>query len=223
MLNTFPKEKVIVNRERSANAYDTLSYFCAKYLVELPLNCFPTVVYACIVYWMVGLNPNAFGVFILILMLEAMTAISLGLAISALTPSLEAALGIGPPTIIVALIFGGFYINISSLPIVANWIPYVSFLKWTFEALCVNEFQGEKFNCAQASQGACKTTGEQVLESLSFGGRSTSEAVFGLAMLLIGFTLAALGFLHNSRMTYIPLGHVGRNQKLTPLAEVEIL
>lgn len=50
VLNSFPKEKVIVNRERSGRAYNTLSYFCAKFLVEMPINLAPIVVYNCIAY-----------------------------------------------------------------------------------------------------------------------------------------------------------------------------
>lgn len=48
MLNSFPKEKVIVNRERSGRAYSTLSYFSAKVLVELPINLLPIAIYCCI-------------------------------------------------------------------------------------------------------------------------------------------------------------------------------
>jgi hypothetical protein len=48
MLNSFPKEKAIVNRERSGCAYSTLSYFSAKVLVEMPINLLPTVIYCCI-------------------------------------------------------------------------------------------------------------------------------------------------------------------------------
>jgi hypothetical protein len=50
VLNSFPKEKVIVNRERGGRAYNTLSYFCAKVLVEMPINLLPIVFYDCIVY-----------------------------------------------------------------------------------------------------------------------------------------------------------------------------
>lgn len=50
VLNSFPKEKVIVNRERSARAYNTLSYFCAKFIIEMPINLAPIVVYNCIAY-----------------------------------------------------------------------------------------------------------------------------------------------------------------------------
>ena len=138
VLNVFPKEKVIVNRERSARAYDTLSYFCAKYLVEMPLNVVPCTVFTCILYWIVGLNPNTFGYFLLIMMLEALTAVSLGLAVSALMPSLDSALAVGPPAMLIGVLFGGFYINVDSLPIVANWIPYLSFLKWTFQVKMID-------------------------------------------------------------------------------------
>jgi ATP-binding cassette, subfamily G (WHITE), eye pigment precursor transporter len=51
VLNTFPKEKNIVNRERSSRAYDTVSYFIAKFMVEIPLNTIPAVLYSCVVYW----------------------------------------------------------------------------------------------------------------------------------------------------------------------------
>jgi ABC-type multidrug transport system permease subunit len=213
VLNTFPKEKVIVNRERSARAYDTLSYFAAKYLVEMPLNMTPCVWFGCIVYWIVGLNPNTFGYFLLILMLEALTATSLGLAVSALMPNVEAATAAGPPAIIIALLFGGFFININTLPIVANWLPYVSFLKWTFEALCINEFKGATFDCSNGPPLACEKTGEVVLARLSFGDDSVEYAVFGLGMVLLGFTFSAYMILVKSKISYMPLGHIGSKLK----------
>jgi hypothetical protein len=108
VLNTFPREKIIVARERSNRAYDTLSYFTAKFFVELPLNLVPALIFSCVVYYIVGLNEKVFGYFILIVMLVALTAIGLGLAISALVPTVEAALALGPPAIIIALLFGGY-------------------------------------------------------------------------------------------------------------------
>ena len=66
VFNTFPKEKEIVNRERSMSAYDTLSYYIAKILVEIPLNVLPCIVYSCIIYYMIELRPGGLGLFILI-------------------------------------------------------------------------------------------------------------------------------------------------------------
>lgn len=218
-LNTFPKEKIIINRERSANAYTAVEYFSSKWIVELPINIFPSLLYAIVLYFSANLRTAKFGIFVLILMLETVTGISLGLAIGALMPNLEAALGIGPPMVIIALIFGGFYINLSTLPVVANLIPYLSFIKWTFEALCINQFLGQTFDCAGTVSGACEQTGEAVLQRLGFGGKEVSDAVLGLSMLLIGFTLSAVWFLERSQLQFIPLGHTGRNMADTSKVE----
>ena len=50
VLNTFPKEKVIVNREISSNAYKLNSYFLSKFFVELPINILPPLVFSLILY-----------------------------------------------------------------------------------------------------------------------------------------------------------------------------
>jgi len=146
-------------------------------------------------------------------MLMSLTGVSLGLWISAMTPNAEAAMALAPAMVIIALVFGGLYINLNSIPIVANWIPYVSLIRWGFEALCIIEFTGETFSCGGSTTGYCITTGEQVLNGLSFGGKSASYAVFGLGMLLLAFVSLAYFFLHISKSTFLPLGFVGANQK----------
>ena len=133
VLNTFPKEKLMVNRERAGRAYDTTSYFLAKFFVEIPLNVLPSFIYSLIVYWLVGLNKDRFGEFVGIGMLETCVAVALGLAVSAAVPTVEAANAVGPPLMVIGILFGGFYIDINSLPIVANWIPYFSFIRWAFQ------------------------------------------------------------------------------------------
>jgi hypothetical protein len=50
VLNSFPKEQLIVGRERSARAYGAPMYFFAKLFVELPLNLVPLIIYNCIAY-----------------------------------------------------------------------------------------------------------------------------------------------------------------------------
>jgi len=208
VLNVFPKEKVIVNRERAANAYDTLSYFVAKYLVELPLNIAPCIIFGTIVYWMVGLNPDRFGYFLLILMLEAVTAVSLGLAVSAAAPNVELAQALGPLPIILSLIFGGFFINLDSLPAVAEFLPYISFLKWVFQSLAINEFTDVVFKCDLTPATMCANTGAEVLNRLTFTS-TLGESVFGLAMVFCGFTALAFFLLDRNYTTYIELGYVG--------------
>jgi len=145
-------------------------------------------------------------------MMEVLSAISMGLCISAVVPNIEVANVIGPIVIVITLLFGGFYINISSLPIVANWVPYASFMKWTYEALCINEFKGENFSCDKGPQGACEKTGDEVLVRLSFTD-TIEEACFGLGMVLLAITSLAILLLHYSKLTYVSLGWTGANYK----------
>jgi len=208
VLNSFPREKLIVNRERSGRAYNTLSYFVAKFGVEIPLTIFPSVIFACILFWLVGLNKTTFGYFILILNLLTLTTVALGMMASAIAPNVEAASAIGTPLIIIAILFGGFYITIDSLPIVANWIPYMSFLRWGFQALCINEFSGLRFQCSGYASG-CFSTGEQVLQYLGFDGHTTNYPVFGLGMLLIAFLIITYILVDRGQMSYLSLGHTG--------------
>ena len=58
------------------------------------------------------------------------SAISLGLAVSALVPTVDAANALAPILLVIGILFGGFYISVKDLPIVANWIPYMSILRW---------------------------------------------------------------------------------------------
>lgn len=113
-------------------------------------------------------------------------------------------------TVIIGVLFGGFYISVKSLPIVSDWIPYISVVRWTFQALCINEFRGLTFTCYDAaSPQSCIHTGEQELSYLDFGDHSTAYAVFGMGMLLLAFLAMSYVRLLNSKMTYLPLGHTG--------------
>ena len=48
-----------------------------------------------------------------------------------------------------------------------------------------------------------------MLENLGFGHHTTSYAVFGLGMLLVGYLLGAFVILYFNVLTFLPLGHTG--------------
>ena len=137
------------------------------------------------------------------------TSIMMGLAISAVSNDVDHASAIGIPIMILSILFGGFYISIDSLPIVANWIPYITIFRWAYQALTINEFKGLTFNCDSTDLSECILTGEEVLETLDFGGRSTAYPCFGLGMVLLGMLAIAFFNLELSTIAYTHLGHVG--------------
>jgi ATP-binding cassette subfamily G (WHITE) protein 2 len=76
-VNSFPWERAIMLRERQAGSYQVSSYFLAKTTVDVLTQIWPSVVYGCIVYWMIGYQPIASKFFIYVCML-AMVGISAG-------------------------------------------------------------------------------------------------------------------------------------------------
>lgn len=67
------------------------------------------------------------------ILLLAQCSASIGFVLSAISPSVVVANAIGPPILIILVLFGGFYINVSSLPVGSDWVQYISFIAWGFK------------------------------------------------------------------------------------------
>lgn len=97
-LSVFPRERVIVSRERAKNSYATAPYLAAKLLAELPVGALFPALFGVITYPLCGLNPkpSRFLKYLGILTLESFASGALGLTVGAFAPSTEAASAIGP-------------------------------------------------------------------------------------------------------------------------------
>jgi hypothetical protein len=111
-VSTFPAERDIVTRERSANSYAVLPYFASKILADLPSLIFPFVL-TTICFWLAALSPSgsAYIILCVVSMLTYECSASLGLLLSAATNSPEAAMGLGQPVQLVFMLFSGFYVG----------------------------------------------------------------------------------------------------------------
>jgi hypothetical protein len=78
-VNSFPGERAIMLRERQAGAYQTSSYFAAKSAVDLLVQAWPTFIFCCIVYPMIGFRNGAghFFLFCYFVIMNAFSAVSL--------------------------------------------------------------------------------------------------------------------------------------------------
>ena len=209
VLNSFPKEKNIVNTERANRAYEITPYFLGKLIVETPIRLIPTFAYGCILYFLVGLNPHRFGEFLGIAISVTFTAMCFGLMISAVMPTLEAANAVGPLLVVIMIMFGGFYIDIASLPKVADLVPYISILRWAFQSFAINEYRGLVFECEPGKM--CLKTGEQVLTSLGFGDKTLNYPLGGLYINCAVFAFLAYVALLRSKAEYSPLNFTGKH------------
>ena len=48
---------------------------------------------------------------------------------------------------VLMILFGGFYANSDNIPNWIGWLENLSFIKWAFTALVINEFEDRTFRC----------------------------------------------------------------------------
>jgi len=197
-----PLQIKVVTRERASNLYAGITYYLATFIVVLPLEMIPQFVYGAILYSMVNLRPGFTYLltYVGLVLLENMTAIALGMVLSVSFNSVEMAGQLAPAFVIVFLIFSGYFLNEGSIPVWIDWFKYLSFIRYTFQALSVNEFKDQEFECptpasstnsSLAMQMPC-LDGNQWLEQLGFEEVTVALNCLWNGLILIGFHVLAM-------------------------------
>lgn len=184
----FPLERSIVTRERAANMYRTSSYFLSKTTTDIPKTLLFNFLFTVIVYFMIGLKSTAgaFFIFLLVVFLTSALAESLAIAISVMTGDVQSAAGIIPVFVILAVLFGGFFIGSEQLAGWIGWAKYLSFIFYAFNALGKNEFSGQE------------PFGNEIIREL-FNDLSIWENIAALCAIFAIFRLIGYLFLHYLR------------------------
>ncbi len=203
VINTFPVEKGIVQKEQASNAYRLSAYFLSKFLAELPLNLLGPSIFATLIFSIINFQHDLahYSVFLAAVCLSALAAIGLGTFISTLAPNTEVAAALSPVFNVLFLIFSGVLINTDSLPDGAKWVPSISTIKWTVNVLALNEFTGATFTCTPGQR--CLATGEEVLSLYSWDGTTVGHCLMYIVIIMA--TLLLLGYLvlRHSLPTYM--------------------
>ncbi|CAI7800735.1 unnamed protein product [Closterium sp. NIES-54] len=210
-LNVFPKERQIVERERAKGAYAVGPYFLSKLVAELPVTAFFPALFSVVCYPMTGLHRTIprFLKFMGATTVESFTSSAMGLTVGCIAPTVEAAMALGPSIMTVFIVFGGYYVNPDNTPAIFRWIPNTSLIRWGFEALCVNEFDGLTF---EASKPTDLSTGKQVLERLSFSDSSVAKSVRKEVQIMLGWYWASAYLLRKKTPEFTKLLPVSKLQ-----------
>ena len=209
-LTAFTKEKTIVTRERANNSYGILPFFVAKIFAELPVSALFPLAFGCVVYPMTRLQPTVpkFLKFSSAIIMESFCASAMGLAISSIAPSTEAAIAMGPGIMVLFIVFGGYYVNVETVPLCFRWINKCSLIREGFQCLCCNEFTGLKFTPGP--------TGEKALENLGFDAENGyKQGMHGLGNTLGYLWLLTLYLLENNEPTFAVMKANNVNEELT--------
>ncbi|KAL6042921.1 Broad substrate specificity ATP-binding cassette transporter ABCG2 [Balamuthia mandrillaris] len=170
-LYSFPPERKVLNKERASGSYRLSAYFVAKSISETPLHFVYPSAFIVIAYWMVNLNresPERFFFAWLLILLIVVTGTSLGLLITTVWVDVKEALVIASVSILGLMLLGGFYISPENMPVWIRWARWISFIKYYYEALTINDMDDGAIEFDPSPVSSYNTTqpipGSRVLE-----------------------------------------------------------
>eukprot|EP00736_Rhodelphis_marinus_P011077 Rmarinus@m.24838 len=222
-VNTFPPERVVMRRERAAKSYHASAFYLAKVIAEAPFHLIGPIVFMLPCYFLAHLrnSASAFLSNLFSVCLLYYSGNALGMVISALSPTVQIAGAAGPPVLVILLIFGGFYINVDSLPVGAQWIKYLSCIYWAFRSLTIIEFRDNEYPCTDGTDNSgidgtaspvtydpdCPFEGERALEDLNFEDYNVFMSNVYQIVLAIGLHLVAYFIVTRDVPKWQPLLH----------------
>ncbi|XP_026528425.1 ATP-binding cassette sub-family G member 2-like isoform X2 [Notechis scutatus] len=178
-IELFVVEKKIFIHEYISGYYRISAYFFSKLMADLiPMRTLPSIIFTCIVYFMLGLKPTveAFFIMMFTLMMVSYTATSMALAIATGQNVVAVANLLMTISFVFMIIFSGLLVNLTSIQSWLSWLQYFSIPRYGMTALQINEFVDLDFcnshtnenwitsNCTEVSTiQLC--TGKQYLES----------------------------------------------------------
>jgi ATP-binding cassette, subfamily G (WHITE), member 2 len=146
-------------------------------------------------FWVSFLQAVAskFIIFLIFMCFCSLSATSAALAISTLCRTTDMSVAVLPMIIEVTRLFGGFFLSPSRLPNYFSWLDALSYIKYSYVGISLNELQGLELYCTesqlvQRADGSFRcpiTRGEQTIDSLGLDFIS----VGGCAGVLIGLII----------------------------------
>ncbi|KFW94868.1 ATP-binding cassette sub-family G member 2, partial [Phalacrocorax carbo] len=133
-IELFVVEKKIFIHEYISGYYRTSVYFIAKLMADLiPVRTIPSIIFTCIIYFMLGKYIEAFFTMMFTLMMVSYTATSMALAIAAGQSVVAVANLLMTITFVFMIIFSGLLVNLTSVMSWLSWLKYFSIPRYGME------------------------------------------------------------------------------------------
>lgn len=198
VINSFPSERKIILRERAAGSYYVSAYYMAKIVSDAVLQVSSPIVFSCIVYWIIGLQAQAgkFFVFMAFMVLCSLAATSIALFISAVCRTTTLAVSVLPMALEIARLFGGFFLAPINLPKYFVWLDALSYAKYTYVGVALNELRGLALTCTAAQRqkagGVCPVpNGEFTIKELGLNELTIGSCAGILIVMIFVFRVGA--------------------------------
>jgi ABC-type multidrug transport system ATPase subunit/ABC-type multidrug transport system permease subunit len=149
---------VVYRRDLNSFGYSAAPYWASSLLSNLPMVVVTHTIYIVLVYTTCQF-PSNFGYFMYFYwstFLANLASYYFALFLAAGTGSAQLAFAVFPITFMFIAMFSGFTIAIDNVPPGWSWAPFISYARWCFEGLMVNEFS------------RYGSDGDKILEDYSF-------------------------------------------------------
>jgi ABC-type multidrug transport system ATPase subunit len=194
-VTVFQRERALLQRERAKKMYGVASFFISKSVSDMTTNVMLPLVYGMLVYWTANFRPTAanYFQFILAFYLTLSTAQSMGLFLSIAIPQTQLSLLLAPPITLFFMILGGFYIPFPNLNPGVAWLSWLSFARYGYSSLVINEFAGRMIPCSSDDVGTtgadgtpmqCPMSGDALLQTYGIDG-ITANFWFNIGMITV--------------------------------------
>ncbi|KAI3979474.1 hypothetical protein MKX01_001666 [Papaver californicum] len=161
------QEKYIFMRETAYNAYRRSSYVLYHSILAIPTLFIFSFLLASLTFFSVGLDGgfSSFLFYLLALFASFWAGNSAVSLVSGLVPQVMLGYIVVMPIIGVFLLFSGFFIHRGRIPSYWTWFHYISFVKYPYQALLLNEFDKPNMCLVKgvAPNEPCRLTGLDIV------------------------------------------------------------
>ncbi|CAE7272772.1 ABCG7, partial [Symbiodinium microadriaticum] len=147
----FPTERPIFIREYSTGTYSVVPYTLSKLVMEIPMLYLQCLVQMIVLMWMTDLQGNFFAL--------VGCTFGVGLAVSSVAVLLgcvvvnpKQAVEMAPLTMVPQILFAGFFIRTSQIPVWLRWAQYLCSLKYGINLFVINEFASYRHSCDRSPE-----------------------------------------------------------------------
>ncbi|KAF8894767.1 ABC transporter [Infundibulicybe gibba] len=184
-------------RERSGRYYSPTTWLLSRFIFDvLPLRIIPTIIVSTITYWMAGLAHEAsnYFKFLFILVLYTLVMTIFNFLLGALFRNGGVAILLSALTGLYQMTFAGFFVHLDSIPPVLRWLQWLCPLKFTLEALSVNEVSSGLMIVDTLQGVPVNVSASLIMNTLfGFGANNYYRDVLVLFAYIAGFAVGVIG------------------------------
>jgi len=197
VVQTYPLQRPILNREFRNRYYSIGPYFAADFLSRALFEVLIAFVMCTPVYFLIGLGNTArqYLVFMAVVSLLTMYSICIGLIIGTRAKDLTTANLLIVPFILPFQVFSGFFLPLSEIPSFIKFMYYVSPFQYALSLMKQNQWAGVTFVDCQAVDLACPLScypnGQTYIDKTHANDKSMADNFLILSAYVVGMGVLA--------------------------------